>query len=121
MSEHSEMPVQSEMAERRVGPFRFIAGVLVGILLVAGYLTYTVMEDQAAMIENQAAVIENQAIMIENQNAMLEHQRAKETACVLDDGEISWNTRGNQICDIEPFARDSGGRFDFDEGDWIIR
>lgn len=73
------------------------------------------------MIENQAAAIENQAIMIENQDAMLEHQRAKEIACVLDDGEISWNTRGNQICDIEPFAQDSGGRFDFDEGDWIIR
>ena len=114
MSEQSEIPVQSEMPVRRVGPVRFIAVVLVGILLVTGYLTYTVMENQAAMIENQA-------IIIENQNAMLEHQRAKETACVLDDGEISWNTRGNQICDIEPFARDSGDRFDFDEGDWIIR
>ena len=78
------------------------------------------IENQRVIVENQGVIIENQGVMIENQNESLEHQRAKEVACELDGGEISWNTRGNQVCDLSPFARDESGRFDFDV-DWIIR
>ena len=90
----------------RSGPFRFIAVLLTGILLVLAGILYV--------------MIENQGVMIENQNKSLEHQRAKEDACEIDGGEMSWNTRGNQVCDLSPFARDEGGKFDFDV-DWIIR
>ena len=101
------------LSDSRSGPFRFIAVLLTGILLILASILYV-------MIENQAAMIENQAAMIENQNESLEHQRVKEVACEIDGGEISWNTKGNQVCDLSPFARDEGGKFDFDI-DWIIR
>jgi len=104
--------VQGSPASRS-GPFRFIAVLLTGILLVLAGILYV-------MIENQKVIVENQEMMIENQNESLEHQRAKEVACEVDGGEISWNTRGNQVCDLSPFARDEGGMFDFDV-DWIIR
>ncbi|MCQ3804699.1 MAG: hypothetical protein OXC98_11980 [bacterium] len=104
--------VQGPSASRS-GPLRFIAVLLTGILLVLAGILYV-------MIENQEVIIQNQEVMIENQNKSLEHQRAKEVACEVDGGEISWNTRGSQVCDLSPFARDEGGRFDFDV-DWIIR
>ena len=97
----------------RSGPFRFIAVLLTGILLVLAGILFV-------MIENQKVIAENQGAMIENQNESLEHQRAKEVACELDGGEISWNTRGNQVCDLSPFARNEDGKFDFDI-DWIVR
>ena len=129
------------LSDSRSGPFRFIAVLLIGILLVLAGILYVMIENQGAMIENQGAMIENQNVIVENQGAMienqnvivenqgamienqnesLEHQRAKEVACEIDGGEISWNTRGNQICDLSPFAKDEGGKFDFDI-DWIIR
>ena len=115
------------LSDSRSGPFRFIAVLLTGILLILASILYvmienqeTMIENQAAMIENQETMIENQAAMIENQNESLEHQRVKEVACEIDGGEISWNTKGNQVCDLSPFARDEGGKFDFDI-DWIIR
>ena len=101
------------LSASRSGPFRFIAVLLTGILLVLAGILYV-------MIENQKVVVENQGVMIENQNESLEHQRAKEVACETDGGEISWNTRGNQVCDLSPFARNEGGKFDFDI-DWVIR
>ncbi len=101
------------LSDSRSGPFRFIAVLLTGILLVLAGILYV-------MIENQKVIVENQGAMIENQNESLEHQRAKEVACEIDGGEISWNTKGNQVCDLSPFARDEGGKFDFDI-DWIIR
>ena len=108
------------LSDSRSGPFRFIAVLLTGILFVLAGILYVMIENQGAMIENQGAMIENQGAMIENQNESLEHQRAKEVACETDGGEISWNTRGNQVCDLSPFAEDEGGKFDFDI-DWIIR
>ena len=115
------------LSDARSGPFRFIAVLLTGILLVLAGILYVmienqnvIVENQAVIIDNQAVMIDNQAVMIENQNESLEHQRAKEVACEIDGGEISWNTRGNQVCDLSPFARDEGGKFDFDI-DWIIR
>lgn len=53
---------------------------------------------------------------VENADTVAE----KELICASDGGEISWNTRGNKVCDVEPFARDTGSKFDFDNGDWII-
>ncbi len=106
------LPVQ-RISPSRSGPFRFIAVLLTGILIALVGILYV-------MIENQRVMVENQGVMIENQNKSLEHQRAKELACEIDGGEISWNTRGNQVCDLSPFARNEGGRFDLDV-DWIIR
>ena len=108
------------VSDARSGPFRFIAVLLTGILLVLAGILYVMIENQNVIVENQAVIIDNQAVMIENQNESLEHQRAKEVACEIDGGEISWNTRGNQVCDLSPFAREEGGKFDFDI-DWIIR
>ena len=120
-------PDVQRLSDSRSGPFRFIAVLLTGMLLVLAGILYVMIEhqkvivdNQGAMIENQKVIVDNQGAMIENQNESLEHQRAKEVACEIDGGEISWNTRGNQICDLSPFARDEGGKFDFDI-DWIIR
>ena len=127
------LPVQ-RISPSRSGPFRFIAVLLTGILIALVGILYVMIENQRVMIENQrvmvenqrvmvenqGVMIENQGVMIENQNKSLEHQRAKELACEIDGGEISWNTRGNQVCDLSPFARNEGGRFDLDV-DWIIR
>ena len=90
-----------------------IPTVLVLILAAVVIIGYT-------MVENQVTITENQQIVIANQNKSLEHQRAKEAACESDGGEVSWNTRGNQVCDLAPFARTSDTKFDFDV-DWIIR
>ena len=87
------------LSASRSGPLRFIAVLLTGILLVLAGILYV--------------MIENQGVMIENQNESLEHQRAKEVACEIDGGEISWNTKGNQVCDLSPFARDEGGKFGY--------
>ena len=108
------------VSDARSGPFRFIAVLLTGILLVLAGILYVMIENQNVIVENQAVIIDNQAVMIENQNESLEYQRAEEVACEIDGGEISWNTRGNQVCDLSPFAREEGGKFDFDI-DWIIR
>lgn len=44
----------------------------------------------------------------------------KEIFCLrTQGGRIEWNTRGNKICDIAPYADEQGGTFDLDE-DWLI-
>ena len=116
----------------RRGPWRFIASLLVGILVVLSALLYMTVERvvpfQRVMIANQKVIVEYQKVMIQNQEESLEHWRAKVQACELDGGEVSRNTRGDQVCDLKPYARDEGGRFDFTpdnsqdtEVDWIIR
>lgn len=44
----------------------------------------------------------------------------KELFCIRSqDGRIAWNTKGNKICDVSPYAEESNNQFDFDT-DWII-
>lgn len=128
MSDNHETP--AGMATRRVagsGSFRLMNVLLAGVLLVLGGLLYVTYESTGQnMRQNKTMLLNDQIIVdqlteaIENQNEMLEHQRAKELACEFDGGGISWNTRGNQVCDLEPFTRQEDGMFDFDI-DWIIR
>ena len=90
--------------------------VLLALLVIVQSVTLYRMD----MSINQE--LANQKQMIENQDESLWLQRTKELFCIEQEGSITWNTRYDQVCDVEPYARNSGGEFDFgDGGDWIIR
>ena len=96
--------------------------ILVGVGMAAFYtwrVTHILSVGLSDTITALHVVSDNIVIVaetVENADTVAE----KELICTSDGGEISWNTRGNKVCDVEPFARDTGSKFDFENGDWII-
>jgi len=96
--------------------------ILVGVGMAAFYtwrVTHILSVGLSDTVTALQVVNDNIVIVaetVENADTVAE----KELICTSDGGEISWHTRGNKVCDVEPFARDTGSKFDFDNGDWII-
>ncbi|MCE2529723.1 MAG: hypothetical protein J4G11_07630 [Acidimicrobiia bacterium] len=89
--------------------------ILVGVGMTAFYM-WRVTHILDKGFSQTIAAVEIVAVVVENADTVAE----KESICELDGGEVSWNARGNKVCDIEPNARDTDSKYQFDNGDWVI-
>ena len=126
MTEPGYVEAMKVEAHRKIARDWFLRVVAVLILVgvgMAAFYTWRVTHILSIGLSDTVTALQvvNDNIVIvaetvENADTVAE----KELICTSDGGEISWNTRGNKVCDVEPFARDTGSKFDFDNGDWII-
>lgn len=81
--------------------------VLAAAVLGAGYSVSVALTESGSLVDS--AVRESSSFALKMEDC--------ETAV---DARISQNTVGNYVCDLQPYANDTDGKFEFDEGDFVI-